>query len=715
MLIKQVKLFNFLCYSGENIFDFTEGLNIIIGDSGYGKSKLYDAFYWVLNDKIFDTGKKKFISSKLIGHELISDKAKHESVDNLVTAYVDVTFHDDRNDVTYVLQRKLLAKKHNDEWKAENNTELTIWKRESFSKSILVSDIVDKLRILKIILPEDIKPYMWFQGEDVETLIDFNEQHTLTKAINVLSNISRFDDFISISNIAYESANKEFNKELKRYSKDKNATDILEKDKDTVETKIKNLTIEEDIIKDNLSKAETRCEELLNKFDDAQTIKGLDSKRKTLIEQLDSLKNELLDEQVNYNKRLFKNKWLLKDTGFILEGFSEKFSNYTKVKLIHEKEEKHAEKVLRTRLPINVPEPIYIERMLSEERCLVCDREATKNSEAWLKIQELISRTTNNKIINNKHDFHNELNKLYHNGLALSQYIESIEEDINENLKRKNDIEKKIQDLQDKISEIEQNIDSILLNSSLTLTLSENILNEYNIQKDKITTYSMELQKIQNYISESNKKIDSINIELKGLVKGEMPSKYYEKVKTLKDFKELSKLTRDLVFRNLINILETEANKHYHSMTLDNKSVQGLIRLIELQNGNYMPQLKDDAGNTLLQLNTSNIIMIKLATIMAIISAKKGAKVNQLYTLISDAPMSVFGEAYTLGFCKTVSHVYRQSIITSKEFYSNTNLKNKLINSNDINLGKIYEITPSISEDERANRNILFTIINKLN
>ena len=60
MILKSIELENFMCYYGHNKFEFTEGINVIIGDNGYGKSKLYDAFYWVMYDECFDTSSKKF-------------------------------------------------------------------------------------------------------------------------------------------------------------------------------------------------------------------------------------------------------------------------------------------------------------------------------------------------------------------------------------------------------------------------------------------------------------------------------------------------------------------------------------------------------------------------------------------------------------------------------------------------------------------------------
>jgi DNA sulfur modification protein DndD len=128
-----------------------------------------------------------------------------------------------------------------------------------------------------------------------------------------------------------------------------------------------------------------------------------------------------------------------------------------------------------------------------------------------------------------------------------------------------------------------------------------------------------------------------------------------------------------------------------------------------------MPELVDEQGNVLMNLNTGNIILIKLATIMAIISARQGARSTELYTLITDAPMSVFGEDYTIGFCRTVSKVYRQSIIMSKEFHKNLALREQLLKDPEVKLGMVYQIEPTIPEADRTNRNSLATRITPLN
>jgi DNA sulfur modification protein DndD len=51
----------------------------------------------------------------------------------------------------------------------------------------------------------------------------------------------------------------------------------------------------------------------------------------------------------------------------------------------------------------------------------------------------------------------------------------------------------------------------------------------------------------------------------------------------------------------------------------------------------------------------------------------------------------------------------------SKEFYRNDTLRKKLLTNEEIRLGKVYMITPSIQETDRTNRKSLATNIKALN
>ncbi len=591
----------------------------------------------------------------------------------------------------------------------------------------MVTDEDEKRRIIAKILPPQIKDYLWFQGEQVETIIDFNRQDTLTKAINVLSSITRYDELKDIAIGAAKSANTEYDREVKRLSKDIGRSEELEKEKLRLEKIVQYGLDEEKELKNNLSIAEEKSENLLNKTKDAQEVKQLQEKRKGILKILSELSEMVNDKQLKFHRKMFRSKWVLKGTESLFHSYSERFSNYQQKKVEEEDEirmknkfENEITEKLKSRLPIDVPEPIYIQRMLNEEMCLVCDREAKKNSIPWLKIKELIDRNDKSfietkKKLSVKQDFSDEFKRLYQNGLSLKHRIEEIDTDINESLKEINDLNIRIREFKTELQKIDEDIQKLLADTSLSVEGANDILAEYSVQNKYVKDFSEKVNRVIQQLDFNRGNLRTINDQLKELVTGEIPLWLKEKKNVLNDFEAISISTRERVFNNLILQLENEANQHYQAMTSGNRSSRGKIKLRRLPNGNYMPEINDNDGKPLLGSNTSNLILVKLAVIMAIISAKNNSGMVSLYTLITDAPTSVFGEDYTIGFCKTISKVYTQSIIMSKEFYKNENLKNQLLTNADIRIGKVYMITPTISEQERDNRNSLSTLITPLN
>src|SRR6266700_2071358 len=107
----------------------------------------------------------------------------------------------------------------------------------------------------------------------------------------------------------------------------------------------------------------------------------MQQKKKGILVQLNELNEAVNDEQISFHRKIFRNKWVLKGTESLHTEFSNRFSSYeqnklqlaTEIKMRLEAENEIVKK-LQTRLPLDVPEPIYVQRMLDEEKCLVCDR-----------------------------------------------------------------------------------------------------------------------------------------------------------------------------------------------------------------------------------------------------------------------------------------------------------------------------------------------------
>ena len=728
MIVEKIELENFMCYADKSVMEFKEGINVIIGDNGYGKSQLYNAFYWVMYDQIFVKEKDDFIYTKSLKSNIISDKAKSEKKDGKLTASVKITFHNLERDNVYILERKYTVNVNDGKITESNDSEFTVMEKElSYLNAKMIHDEEEKKVIKNKILPSNLKPYLWFQGEQVESIIDFNKQDSLTQAINVLSSIKRYDELKNIAIAAAKSASNEYDREEKRLSRDANKSELLIREKLKLDDKITNLKKDEKEVNENLSRAEEKCQSLLNKIGDAQKVSELQQNKYGILNLLNELNGTLKEDQISFNRKMFRNMWVLKGTENLLEEYGKQFSDYELRKLVLKAErektiglENDAADKLQTRLPFNVPEPNYVQWMLDKEICLVCDREAKKDSVAWRKIKELIDRPVKKHITQEYEssiiqDFSSDFKRLYQNGLSLSSRIGNIDEDIKETLTKRNNILRKVKDENKRLEKIEDDIQKLLVDTSLTTESAGDILNEYSIQNKKAKDFSNQLNKITQQIGYNKNILQSINEQLKALITGEMPKWLVDKRNVLNDFETIAGSTRDRVYNNLITQLENEANVHYEAMTSGNRAARGKIKLRKLPNGNYMPEISDNNGIPLLGSNTSNLILVKLAVIMAIISAKSSSGIVDFYTLITDAPTSVFGEDYTIGFCKTISKVYRQSIIMSKEFYKNQYLKTELLTNPEIKIGKVYMITPSIPESDRNNRNNLSTNVDPLN
>lgn len=729
MIIKSIILQNFYCYSGEVEFTFKEGLNVIIGDNASGKSKLYDGFYWVLYDKCFDTIEREFKPTSVLKREIVADKSKFEaSIGDDVETKVSVIFYlpsqtaSSLSTTEFKLERSYTIKKIKEDgndssaWQQPTKSQFHILEKDvlHFKPARNITDVDDFIN--RRILPPHIKEYMWFQGEQVDSLIDFKNQSTLTNAINVLSDISKFDVYVDLAQKAFDASNKEYNEKLKTLSSNKKQSEALENEKIELEQKLNRLQAEQKLNDQMLSRAEEEKENLYGKVEDATAIQKLNTELKQLEKDTDRNTQKLEKQRTELNKLMFNKAWVLRNLGSFVEIYAAKFRDYEdsklKKKYLAEFKEDEKNKTIQLRLPENVPDEIYVQKMLDEEMCLVCDRHAPLNSDAWLKIKELIPLQKPKKAVVepiSKHDFRLEFQSLYQTGVRMQGRIEDVDDNMQAEIKMIFDLdEQRRQNIED-MQVLNEQIRNYMERSSISSADgSFNIVSAFEGHTKKYDEAKQKEGILSSNIARLEEKIKTINNQLRGLIREPMPTYLEEKQDVLETFKNMSVSTRARVFNRLIEQLENEANKHYQNMTTGNRSVRGLIKLVEQRNSNYMPKIVDEDGYELAAINDSNIILIKMAVIMAIISAKKNTDATRLYTLITDAPSSKFNDDYTIGFCKTVSEVYTQSIIMSKDFHSNEKLRNQLLNDIE-KLGNVYLIEPSIREKERNNRNNLVT------
>jgi DNA sulfur modification protein DndD len=735
MIIKSIKLSNFQCYHGEdNCFEFTEGLNVIIGDNSAGKSKLYDAFTWALFEECFETETRKTKKTIAFKSNLVSDKAKAlAAIEDSITAEVVLTFYNRTlrgDEQEYIVKRSYtIVKKTETDWYAPNHAQLTVYQRDVPRNPVLILDEPQEY-IYKNLLPRNIRPYTWFQGEQVDDLIDFDNKKALTDAINVLSDISQYKTYVDFATKSLEAVEIEYKKEAKRFGADKQKLDDLSKNKEKKEREIVKISSELSDAEKNWTYAHEKITNLIGQLEDAKNIGVLQERLLNIERQLDEKEQTLERLKIQMNKSVFTKHWVLRNVGDLVEAYGKKFDAYEQ-KRAQEMAEKNAtekvvallkdnlETVFTERLPKGNPEPIYLKRMLEQEKCLVCDRNAKRYSEAWLKIKELLDRTKakpadKEKPTTTQNDFHAMFKDFYQTGLKLQDNIFQTDERIQTELSKIQTYFDEIKGLKMDWKKTDDTIQQFVSGSKLSVENSTNIMKDFGTFTQKQAEYADLKAKKAALLLSTEKELEKIETDIAEVVKGKMPQYLEEKKQLLTDFKQIAISTQDRVFNNLIVELEEEANKHFTAMTKGNEGIQGYIKLVEKE-GNYMPKNVDANGQELPNINDSNIILIKVAVILAIISAKKSSQATDLYTLITDAPSSKFTDNYTIGFCKTVGKVYKQSIIMSKDFHANKVLRARLLNVKEVpNLGNVYTITPAIEANNRFDRNTLSTKIQKI-
>ena len=101
MIIKEIRIKNFRSYYGDNnIFEFSDGLTLILGDNGDGKTTFFDALQWLFNTTI-DKGN--------VDHMSEMRKSKMEIGEKDVVSVAMLFEHDGEKSVEKSFSVELLA------------------------------------------------------------------------------------------------------------------------------------------------------------------------------------------------------------------------------------------------------------------------------------------------------------------------------------------------------------------------------------------------------------------------------------------------------------------------------------------------------------------------------------------------------------------------------------------------------------------------------
>lgn len=209
MRIKSIDIKNFRSYYGENNhFEFSDGLTLILGDNGDGKTTFFEALEW-----LFDTTSERANLSNV--SEMRKSKLEIGEHDEV---YVAMTF--DHDGEKMVEKSFSIVKTGHDTYSVSNAS------YHGYETNGIERESVDGKQLITRCYDSFIRRFSMFKGES--DLSVFDNAASLKTLVDKFSDIHKFDGLVANTDSFEQKANKALLQEMKSDDKISKETKSLE-------------------------------------------------------------------------------------------------------------------------------------------------------------------------------------------------------------------------------------------------------------------------------------------------------------------------------------------------------------------------------------------------------------------------------------------------------------------------------------------------------
>lgn len=664
-----------MCYSGpDNTIEFSEGLNIILGANGYGKTKLYDAFNWVLFDHITDQEGRLSVKTNSIKEGLISRKAlSAASSGDVVACSVTVEILNEAGK-QIVLERTFSTEKTSGmEFSSSGKSSFSISEKDDFEyKPILLEDQggIDEY-IREHVIPPDILEHIWFQGErGIKNAVDTSNASKLKQVINKLSYIETWERFIQAADDTDRRTKKKYNEAIKRNNKIRDKASKLQQELETIEERLEQINEEIKINKNEVIMAEDRIDNLSMGESLREDLRKLRDDEVGLLQELASTQKDLDAILDNANRDLFDKSWIVEGTEHVATKFRELYEGYIYSK--HEDRRRAIEGL--PAIPKGNPTVAHLQKMLKDEHCNVCDRPAKEGSEAYKHIKRLLPENYP-EVEDNFHPYHHEydVQGVNRSVSVVSNYAESAQEEADEQTNKYFRLKNRFKQLEEENSKLEEQ-KQILLGRYNLESLESGVQQgeQYKSLSEKKAVLAKEIGKLEEKRTQLLENREEKSKSLGKLVDDDIDPVLIKQMKYFGDMLTGIEVAKEKQYNNLVNLLEQETNRHYAAINEKSGAFYGKVVFEPNTAGGYHPEIHNENGEDVTNgMNTSQLLAMQFSILFAILSANKEYGFNKRYPLIADAPNSAFDSKKKKDLLKQIGTTFEQSIVMMFEYLEN--------------------------------------------
>jgi DNA sulfur modification protein DndD len=668
MIIKRILIENYLCYYDKNSFELSNGLNIILGDNGEGKTKFFEAIEWLFEGD--DRDIEKLVSAKKINETQVGESFK-VSVSITVEQYGNKHF----------LSKFFLVTKDSISGFSTSNYSLEGKTEDLAGNRVLV----DGQTLLDSIFPFQIKKYSMFKGE--EQLNIFDNVNALTNLINLFSEAKHYDKYFQIGTMLREKAEKAVETSTKQDKKNVAQYRKIESELVSLSREEKSIEVELSISEDELRKIKENIQNAERHVHNAEALETINSRIKAIENTITKI-NSQIDE--NYTNLLFDDNWLL----IKFESFHNEFVNkvyahsknrrmlqseFDKQKGVKEGERRAKFELLNNALPlpVGVPSKAHMEEMIKDKVCKVCNTRAEEGSDAYRFMMDKLEAYIESQVADTtdvdsdeilfKYNYINRLENMSISHEDNLKKIRFISSQIQELFKFNADRKIEIENLREKLEHEKSDRDRILGNSNMAQEKLSHVLTNYTywqrdllLKKQDLSDYKYALKNIKSQIRQKVIEKDAIDTKSAN-------SFLIKTREILRDIETIFIDTRENKFDEFIDRLQMKSNIFFKQINVD--AFTGTIlfsKRIKSNNTLVNIELQED-GRTFYKPNQSLLTSMHISILLAISELASEFK-EESFPLIFDAPISSFGETKSTQFLNLIYETDNQKILLIKDF-----------------------------------------------